>query len=528
MKFGRIPLADAKGSILAHSLTIGGKRVRKGTIVDAGLIGLLEAEGISDIIAARLSDSDAGENEAAAAIAGPLSGNGIRADAASTGRVNLFAEIDGLFTASKAVVDAVNAISPDITLATLPDFTRVSRGRMVATVKIIPFATDKAAVSRAVECAAGAMALKAFTPTDVALVQTTLPGFQQKLIDKTVHVTEARLAMMGSRVSETHVCAHDADAIAALVREAAGRTGMVIVFGASAVADADDVIPHSIRIAGGRVERFGMPVDPGNLLVLGSVGDVPVLGAPGCARSPKENGFDWVLGRLLAGIPVTYDDIGRMGVGGLLDEIIIRPQPRAQEKTDGLAVKAVVLAAGMSRRMGKTNKLTAEFDGKPLVSYPVKAANEAELETLVVLGHEKDAVADALSGLDYVAVDNPDFAVGMSTSFRAAARELKDAADGVIVMLADMPGVDAGIVRALVERFRESNGTVVVRAAHNGKPGNPIVLPAALLERAEHLSGDVGARHLIDASGYDQVLVEAGPAALHDIDTPSQLDSLRS
>ena len=71
-----------------------------------------------------------------------------------------------------------------------------------------------------------------------------------------------------------------------------------------------------------------MPVDPGNLLLLGELGGRPVLGAPGCARSPKENGFDWVLHRLLAGIPVTAADIRRMGTGGLLMEIVSRPQPR--------------------------------------------------------------------------------------------------------------------------------------------------------------------------------------------------------
>ncbi len=103
---------------------------------------------------------------------------------------------------------------------------------------------------------------------------------------------------------------------------------MVIVFGASALCDFDDVIPAAIRAAGGEVLRAGMPVDPGNLLVLGRLGETPVIGAPGCARSPKENGFDWVLDRLIAGLDVTSDDIAGMGVGGLLMEIPTRPQPR--------------------------------------------------------------------------------------------------------------------------------------------------------------------------------------------------------
>ena len=71
-----------------------------------------------------------------------------------------------------------------------------------------------------------------------------------------------------------------------------------------------------------------MPVDPGNLLLIGNAGGVPVLGAPGCARSPVENGFDWVLMRLLAGLKVTRAELTGMGVGGLLMEIVTRPQPR--------------------------------------------------------------------------------------------------------------------------------------------------------------------------------------------------------
>ena len=107
---------------------------------------------------------------------------------------------------------------------------------------------------------------------------------------------------------------------------------MVIIFGASAITDRRDVVPVGLERAGGVVEHLGMPVDPGNLLLLGHVDaggrTIPVIGAPGCARSPKENGFDFVLRRLLAGLPVTGADLKRMGVGGLLSEIVSRPQLR--------------------------------------------------------------------------------------------------------------------------------------------------------------------------------------------------------
>ena len=121
------------------------------------------------------------------------------------------------------------------------------------------------------------------------------------------------------------------DALQAAIDEVlAAGAELVIVFGASAIADRRDVIPSALEAAGGRIEHFGMPVDPGNLLLIGDLQGRPVLGAPGCARSPKENGFDWVLMRLLAGLPVSRADIARMGVGGLLMEIVTRPQPREE------------------------------------------------------------------------------------------------------------------------------------------------------------------------------------------------------
>src|SRR5207247_3550875 len=155
---------------------------------------------------------------------------------------------------------------------------------------------------------------------------------------------------------------------------------IVFVHGASAIVDRRDVIPEAVVAAGGRVDHFGMPVDPGNLLLLGHVGDTPVLGLPGCARSPQVNGFDWVLERLVSGLPVGPREIMRMGSGGLLAEIPSRPLPRAaaspapnakppeRAPPPGPRIAALLLAAGQSRRMGGPNKLLADIDGRPMVA----------------------------------------------------------------------------------------------------------------------------------------------------------------
>src|SRR6185312_16690162 len=182
-----------------------------------------------------------------------------------------------------------------------------------------------------------------------------------------------------------------------------------------------DVIPAAIEHVGGAVEHFGMPVDPGNLLLIGKAGNVPVLGAPGCARSPVENGFDWVLMRLLAGLKVSRSDLTGMGVGGLLMEIVTRPQPRVPTATDGNRnISAVVLAAGRSTRMGGPNKLLAELRGKPLVRIVTEQvlASKAS-DVTVVTGHQADEVQRALQGLKVRFVHNPEFASGLASSVKA-------------------------------------------------------------------------------------------------------------
>jgi molybdenum cofactor cytidylyltransferase len=128
-------------------------------------------------------------------------------------------------------------------------------------------------------------------------------------------------------MAATRIVPHDTAALAQALQDIAGE--VVLILTASATSDIADVAPEAVRQAGGRVDRFGMPVDPGNLLFLGALGSRPVIGLPGCARSPALNGADWVLSRIVCGLPVTGADIAGMGVGGLLKEIPTRPQPRA-------------------------------------------------------------------------------------------------------------------------------------------------------------------------------------------------------
>lgn len=540
MRFGPVALGDAEQAILAHAVALPEGRLAKGTRLGATDVAALAAIGMNRVVVARLGPDDIGEDAAATLIAAGLAPDHMTFSPASTGRLNVHAAVDGLFVATRDRVDRFNRIDPAITLACLADHVAVRAGDMVATIKIIPLAVDR---RRAEEAAAilgegRAFAVKPFIPRDVTLVSTLLPSLKTQVMDKTRRVLEDRLRRSGSRLMHEVRVAHEQGAVAKAIRDAmaqpSDRSRLVIVFGASAVTDRDDVIPAAIRAAGGTVDHVGMPVDPGNLLVLGTLDDIRIIGAPGCARSPKENGFDWVLDRILAGETVGAQEITGMGVGGLLAEIPTRPRPRARSETDGngvqamrpLIVRPVVLAAGQASRMGTAghHKLLATFEGVPLVRRTTAVALAASpAPVTVVTGHRAGEIREALSGLDLVLVHNEDFASGMASSLIAGLDGVGPEADGMLVLLADMPGVTADDIRRLIAAFEEQGGQVVVRAVYGGKRGNPVILPRALFSALRRLEGDVGARHVIETGGLPVVDVDIGPAAHLDLDTPEAI-----
>ena len=532
MRFGSLPLGETEGAILAHSLRAGGRLLKKGRVLTRADLDQLRAAGISEVVAARLEAGDIAEDVAAKRVARALRGDGIRMGAAFTGRVNLYAEKAGVVTLDGKQVDALNLIDESITVATLAPFAMVAPGEMIATVKVIPFAAPEAAVSEAEVTAAKApIGIVAFKPMNVALISTELPGQKSSLLDKNRSSLEARLAPLSGKLAFERRCAHDVQLVADALRagDEAGAE-LLFVFGASAITDRRDVIPAGIEHAGGKVLHFGMPVDPGNLLLLGSLNGKPVVGLPSCARSPKANGFDFVLQRLFAGLPVGRKDIMRMGVGGLLQEIPTRPQPRDIEHAPLRAprIAAVVLAAGLSSRMG-SNKLLAEWRGKSLLRWTVESALASEASpVIVVTGHESAKVEAALKGLDVRIVHNLHYASGLSASLKAGIRAVPANSDGAIVLLGDMPEIAASLIDRMIAAFSPADGRSICVAVHEHRRGNPVLWARRFFAEIETLSGDVGAKELT-AAHEDMVCdVEADGAVLRDIDTPDALAALRA
>jgi molybdenum cofactor cytidylyltransferase len=535
MKFGAVPVTQAEGGVAVHSIRQSGLVLKKGTLIGKPEIAALQAAGISEIVVARIEPGDVSEDAAAAEIAAAVAGTGVRVDRAFTGRANLFAESAGVLVVDKDAIDRLNQVDESITFATLAAYKPVVAGEMIATVKIIPFAVAEKARDAALAAAAAARPMVRVAPyrlRKIGVVSTVLPGLATKVIEKTLRVTEERLMPAGASIVAERRVPHDQAALAKAIEEVLGEGAeLVLVFGASAIADRRDVIPAAVTTIGGRIEHFGMPVDPGNLLLIADVRGRPLLGAPGCARSPKENGFDWVLMRLLAGLKVPREVITGMGVGGLLMEIVTRPQPRAEPPAVApRRVAAVVLAAGRSTRMGGPNKLLADIARRPLVRIAAEEALASHAKpVIVVTGHQREQVEKALAGLPVELVHNPDFADGLGTSVRAGIAAVPADADGAIVCLGDMPQVDAGLIDRLIAAFDPDQGALVVMPTFEGRRGNPVLWFRRFFPDLTAIEGDVGARHLIGR--YSEAVVEVpleGKAALVDVDTPEALVGVRA
>jgi molybdenum cofactor cytidylyltransferase len=541
MKFGTIPLSEAEGAILAHSARLPERVLKKGRVLSADDIDLFKAAGVEEVVAARLEDGDIAEDPAARRISEALAGDNVKVGDAFTGRCNLIAEKHGVIVYDQEKLNAVNLIDETITVATTPAYEVVTPGQLIATIKIIPFAVSDALVKEAEASSHPDKPLIDVYPFDarsVGLILTRLPGMKESILDKTVETAAARVEAYGSTISEVIRCGHVQVEVTEAITELQNKgIEIILIFGASAVVDRHDVLPAAVVDAGGTVDHFGMPVDPGNLLFIGTLDNQPVVGMPGCARSPKLNGFDWVLWRLLAGVPVTPKDIMLMGGGGLLKEISERGQLRQSGSSDTDVAKArepriaaLILAAGASRRMGAQNKLLVDVDGKPMVrrvAETVAAAKQVASLT-VITGFEEDQVKEALSGLDVTFVHNADYADGLSTSVKTGLAALSGDADGFMVCLGDMPLISTDILDQLIKAFDPVEGRSICVPVHGRKRGNPVIWSNEFKAEMAGLSGDVGARYLLEehADRVFEVPIEED-SVLFDVDTPERLKQLQ-
>ncbi len=534
MKFGSIPLSGARGSILAHSIRTGGRTLRKGTILGLKDVEFLSQSGIDSVVAAKLAPTDLDENRAAQRIALALRSKGLKLSKPRTGRCNLVAQYDGLVQINKRLVDSLNRNNEAITVATVSPNTSIKKGDIAATVKIITFGVSEKSVSSCEKkiVANPPVILKRFKKLRIGLIQTTQSGTKKSLIQKAHQVTAQRIKALGSEFVHEIICEHSEDTVSRAITEMEKRRiNVLLVLGASAITDRRDIVPQAVLIAKGRIEHFGMPVDPGNLLLLAEVRKMKILGIPGSARSPRLHGFDWILERLAAGLDVGSKDITAMGVGGLLKEIPTRPMPRKSDDTyppiEGRDIAAIILAAGQSRRMGTRNKMLIEIEGKAMVRHSVEAIIGAGVQSVVVVtGYQPSKLKKALSNLSVKFAHNPLFNQGLSTSLQAGLKVLPSHIQGAIVMLGDMPSIQSRHIEQLISAFDPSKDRLICVPTSNGKRGNPVLWPKRFFPAIAEVSGDVGARHLIGEFSDFVVDVEMEDnAVIVDLDTPEAVDA---
>ncbi len=327
MIFGEVKISEAEGAVLAHSVPLAEGRLRKGKVLAPADLARLRDGGIGAVIVARLEPGDVAEDAAAEQLARALvpdaAAAGLRLSKAATGRVNIFSDCLGVAEVEAAKIDAINAVHPMITVATVPEWQRMGLRGMVATVKIISYAVPEVALERACVLGQDGLRMRRVTVGQAQLIQTYVAPDDGVKGQKAIGT---RLERLGVSLGDICLVPHETDALAAAI--AASQAEAILILTASATSDICDVAPAALRAARGRVIHYGMPVDPGNLLFYGDLNGVPVIGLPGCARAPALNGADWVMERMLCGVPVTPRDIAGMGVGGLLKEIPTRPRPR--------------------------------------------------------------------------------------------------------------------------------------------------------------------------------------------------------
>ena len=538
MKFGPCALSDCLDAILVYAVDLPDGRIAKGTCLTSDHLSRLRANGIDDIIVARLEDGDLGEDAAADMIAKAMMPANVRLSVAATGRVNIHATKRGLLRVDRLRLRDINMVDEGITLSTVQHNQLVEAGDLIATLKIIPYSVAETAVATVIGLGAGepVISFHALRPRSFGLIQTRIPGMADKILKATEQTAKQRLNQLGCTLVDSRVVAHEAAAIdQAITASRANGPAVMLIAGGSAIAHRRDQVPMGVIAAGGRIDHFGLPVDPGNLLMLSHIDEMPVIGMPGCARSIKMNGFDWILHLLLADLRIDAAEIADMAAGGLLMEIVSRPLPRrmvGRRQISNATIGGVILAAGQSRRMGAQNKLLAEIDGVPIIRRTAQAMLDGGLIDLVIAtGHEHRLVAAALDDLPVTCIYNDEYQSGQASSVACGVRHHQNGSHAaVLIALGDMPLVRPELIAALLRDHSSLPDATdrITLPVFDGRRGNPVIWGRGFFDELVALTGDAGGR-IIFAENKNAVNSLGWPDdSIHlDIDTPEALAPLK-
>ena len=320
-----IKTVDAVGQVLCHDMTqiIPGQykdaRFRKGHIVTADDIPVLLSMGKENLYIFELGEEQLHENDAAERMCALCFNEGMSRSEVKEGKIELFAERDGLFLIDREKLNAVNSID-ELMIATRHGDTAVHAGDKLAGTRVIPLVIDEAKLIEAEKIVGGKpiLELRPFTLRRAGVVTTGSEVYHGRIEDKFTPVIERKLAAYGIAMTE-HITVDDGlDNIRAAIEQLRNTDVDLILCTGGMSVDPDDNTPGAIKASGARIVTYGAPVLPGAMFLLGYFDDGrPVMGLPGCVMYAKATIFDLMLPRIAAGVELTRADFTTLGEGGL-------------------------------------------------------------------------------------------------------------------------------------------------------------------------------------------------------------------
>ena len=330
MFFGEVKTESSLGGILSSSIEIykdkNKIKISKGTVINKILVDLLLLNNVENVKCAKLDDDEVDENTTVHKISKniiTLKNSNIKIQEPKNGRCNLISSVDGMIVFQPNQLFSINSVTNDIGIASLKAFSKVKKNQVVASIKAIPFGIKQKHIQNIINISQNCLKILPFQKKNIHLIQTTNQNTRTKILEKTLEITKDRLSSCGIDKIVEKKCSHEIKSISLQLKKSINeKADIILIFGTSAICDINDVIPQSIKNINGRILRLGMPVEPGNLILLADI-EIPkkhisVIGMPGCARSKKENGVDWILWRKLCDLNISSEDINHMGNGGLL------------------------------------------------------------------------------------------------------------------------------------------------------------------------------------------------------------------
>ena len=331
MRFKEISIFEANGCILPFSIKLkkNGQDINlgKGTIINKEIIKLLKENNLSKILCFKMYLNEVHENIASEKISKNLISSHhkhLTFKNYFTGRTNVIAKSNGIFYYDEQQLVKINSVSSSVAIGALKPFSVVQKGQSLSTIKIIPFSIQKKYIEKIKIFGKNCFKLAVFKKMKVGLIQTFNQKTKMTVLDKTKMVMEDRLNKCGvNRLKEYRVPHNHFDLNKKILELLKTDIELILIFGANAIKNKDDIIPKTISDIGGKILRFGMPVEPGNLILISTVikennEKIYIIGMPTCARSPKENGADWVLQRIISDLKISQNTINKMSIGGLI------------------------------------------------------------------------------------------------------------------------------------------------------------------------------------------------------------------